>query len=296
MVKVSTGSLLFEQVLANLPAHVFVVDLETHSVVFSNYSLRWALGYPVTVSEDGSLEDILHSDDGAMLDESVGALEGAGEGATVEFDIRMKAVDGSWRWFSSRARVFARAENGMPLQIAAVSSDSSPSKLVTGNKRYQALQDPLTDLLNRQQFLGAVERVVAAGRVPSTLCICDIDYFKGVNESYGHLAGDRVLRAFAEILKRTLRHGDVIARFGADEFAILFPGVALSQCAPPMERVREQLASTRFPMGGDVFSVTASFGLAPYEGSGGGQLWIEAADRALRESKRRGRNQTSRID
>ena len=275
---------LCTRILAHVPACIFVLDRTARKLVYTNETLRWALGYPATIGADSLPEQLVHPEDWEQVDELANASKQAPSRTTLDLEIRLKALDGTWHWFVSRSRVLQRDDGGTAVRILAVAPD------VGGGPARGRQSDHLTDLLTHRQFVGAAERVIAAGTVPATLCVCNIDFFRGVNDSYGPLAGDQVLRAFAEILRRTLRQGDLIARLTADQFAVLFPGTSMDQCATPMERVREQLAATRFPGGGDTFSVTASFGLAGWSGTGDAEWWIEAAGEALAESRRRRRN------
>ena len=273
------------RILANLPAYVFVLDRAARQLAYSNEALRWALGYPATVGTESLPEQLVHPEDWEQLDELADSWNQAPSRTTLDIELRLKALDGTWHWFVARGRPFVRDQAGTVTKILAVAPDVG-SGVASHGRQF----DHLTDLLTRRQFIGAVERLITASTVPATLCVCNIDFFRGVNDSYGPLAGDQVLRAFAEILRRTLRQGDVIARLAADQFAVLFPGTSMDHCAPPMERVREQLAATRFPGGGDTFSVTASFGLAAWCGTGDAEWWIEAAERALAENRRNRRN------
>ncbi len=107
--------------------------------------------------------------------------------------------------------------------------------------RAQADTDPLTGLLNRTGFAKAANREHAlAGRTgaPLTVAVLDLDGFKHVNDAHGHAAGDRVLAELADAWMRTLRPGDVLARYGGDEFVVMFPATAAADAAEPIARMR----------------------------------------------------------
>jgi len=158
----------------------------------------------------------------------------------------------------------------------------------------QALVDSLTGLANRRSLEETLRSELArAGRFGDTVCIvfADLDYFKRVNDRYGHAAGDDVLKAFAVTLRKTVRESDVAGRWGGEEFALVLTGTDSGGGARLAERARVAIESHAVPMpDGDEVSVTASFGVASYpECRELGEL-LAAADSALYEAKREGRN------
>jgi two-component system, cell cycle response regulator len=156
--------------------------------------------------------------------------------------------------------------------------------------------DPLTGLHNRRYLMKQLDAAVGAARRhghPLTVCVCDIDRFKQVNDEHGHLAGDDVLRAFAGLVSQQLRREDLVARFGGDEFCLMFPHIDAEEAARAVERIRSALEERRMllPDGAEL-SVTATFGLAQLDPDGhlSGQELFEEADQALYEGKQLGRN------
>ena len=158
--------------------------------------------------------------------------------------------------------------------------------------------DPLTGLHNRRYLMKQLDVAVAASRRhkhPLTVTVCDIDRFKDVNDRYGHLVGDEVLRAFAGIVSQQLRKEDQVARFGGDEFCLMFPHVTPEEAARAIERIRLALEEyqLRAP-DGSLLSVTATFGMAQLSDEHrDGQHLFETADHALYEGKAGGRNRVS---
>lgn len=157
-----------------------------------------------------------------------------------------------------------------------------------------ASSDSLTDLDNRRCFFdkaGAeVERARRYGH-PLSLQMLDIDHFKAINDRYGHVAGDRVLTALADILRANLRHNDVAARLGGEEFAILLPETTIDDAFVHAERIRKSVAALSIAHGSDWLAVTVSIGIATM---GGGDSSIEPAlvraDNCLYRAKEEGRN------
>ncbi|NSY59906.1 sensor domain-containing diguanylate cyclase [Agrobacterium tumefaciens] len=164
---------------------------------------------------------------------------------------------------------------------------------LTNDFKAQAETDALTGLFNRRML----DRV-AQGRVdhladePICLILIDIDHFKKINDTHGHLAGDKVLVETADLLRSLLRSIDVVARFGGEEFAILVPGADLSQAVSLATKTQDALASHEFKSSsGDRIIVTASFGVAC--GRRGLEEWLQlakSADTALYSAKSDGRN------
>jgi diguanylate cyclase (GGDEF)-like protein len=162
--------------------------------------------------------------------------------------------------------------------------------------RAMALTDELTGLLNRRQLHNLLQnewlRAVRFKR-PFALGLADIDYFKHVNDAHGHLVGDEVLRHVGQVLERTLRRLDRVARFGGDEFAILMPETGRGEASIAMERVRTALAQSPYPPpgGGGPLAVTLSIGVSiPLEDAESIEQLIAVADRRLYAAKRAGRD------
>ncbi len=164
----------------------------------------------------------------------------------------------------------------------------------------QAHTDPLTGLLNRRGFevrLPYTLEHAGRGQRPITLAILDLDRFKLVNDRYGHAAGDALLQAVAELLKRNLRENDLAVRWGGEEFLILLADSDLRQAVQIFERIRTRIAQLRLT---EIQSqITASVGLAGGRipaGSGEVYRWIQQADDALREAKEAGRDRIVTAD
>ena len=155
-----------------------------------------------------------------------------------------------------------------------------------------ALTDSLTGLFNRRGFAEAGVRLVAreeASRGFVTIMICDLDHFKSVNDQYGHLAGDEVLRLFAKTMRANLRAGDLVARVGGEEFAVAL-ACSMEEAILAASRVREAYEFSGIAIDGRPISTTVSIGLAGGEAGIPIEALIAAADAALYRAKRLGRN------
>jgi two-component system cell cycle response regulator len=160
-----------------------------------------------------------------------------------------------------------------------------------------ATTDGLTGLLNKRAMLEAAEQKVAAsarfGRKLSVL-VTDIDFFKKVNDTYGHDVGDLVIKGLGAILTRQKRSTDQVARFGGEEFVVLCEQTDEAGAMLLAERIRDELGKTTFHAGKETFTVNCSIGVATFPEAG--QSWetlFKAADDALYTSKRSGRNQST---
>lgn len=159
----------------------------------------------------------------------------------------------------------------------------------------QSIRDPLTGLFNRRYLEESLHREISrAERNGDTLAVLmlDVDHFKNFNDSYGHEAGDSVLRALARLLKQSVREGDVACRFGGEEFIILLPETTLEIAQRRAEALREAAHQIRLNRAGQHLDpVSVSFGLAVYPDHGTStHALLNAADIALYRAKQAGRN------
>jgi diguanylate cyclase (GGDEF)-like protein/PAS domain S-box-containing protein len=163
--------------------------------------------------------------------------------------------------------------------------------------REQSIRDVLTGLYNRrylEETLGRELILAAREERPVSVIMADLDHFKKVNDLYGHLAGDEVLRVFGELLKRHSRASDIYCRYGGEEFLLVLPGLPKEIAVKRAELLRSETAAAPVNYGASPIGVTASFGVAtfPDDGRSSDEL-IGAADRALYAAKAAGRNRVA---
>ncbi|MCG8554192.1 MAG: diguanylate cyclase [Proteobacteria bacterium] len=155
-----------------------------------------------------------------------------------------------------------------------------------------AFTDPLTGLNNRHhtaQFLDQEVERARRYRNALSIILCDVDHFKSVNDTYGHNVGDDVLRSVSHALAKTMRKVDVVGRWGGEEFLLVLPNTGESGARIVAERLRRHIEAAPAHDPGPR-SVTISLGVASYRGGSSAEAFVERADRALYEAKRRGRN------
>ena len=162
-----------------------------------------------------------------------------------------------------------------------------------------ATRDPLTDCLNRRSFFEKSEPVFETARRNGQQLACimvDIDLFKSINDRYGHVKGDQVIRMVAQTLQASLRSSDTICRYGGEEFCITLPGLDIEQAIATAMRARTNIAAMKFPeiSGNTSLRVTASFGITTLDQEVADFAhFIDRADQALYISKNTGRNRVS---
>lgn len=205
-------------------------------------------------------------------------------------------------------RLFERAEEGDFSQSYDEAADSRPDAITRVGRAYNrvrtqlasmVLTDPLTGCLNRRGFDQALAREVArserAGSDMAVLAL-DLDHFKEINDVHGHLVGDEVLRAVGALLIQTARAGDIVARIGGEEFAVVLPDTSSASAYKVAERIRELMDQHQFSPTkptAEPLHITTSIGVvsgSPDLGDDYMELFMARADAALYHAKRTGRN------
>jgi diguanylate cyclase len=176
--------------------------------------------------------------------------------------------------------------------------DITARKLLESHLAFLATSDSLTGLANRSRFFSAARRELRQSRgqgAPPAVLLADIDHFKRINDEYGHEAGDVALTAFAETLQTLLSPGDIAARLGGEEFAVLSPGADLAAAVHLAERLRATVERLAVDVGGGVcLKMTVSIGVAMIaEDEDGVDRALSRADRAMYRAKRTGRNRVT---
>jgi diguanylate cyclase (GGDEF)-like protein len=275
--------------LATAPTGILLADLSTRAVLESNQTAQRLLGLEAS---DRPLEHLLET----LLTESPWSevLARVASGDRVEnAEITLPPVkDGgepSWLLVSARAVPF----DGQLRALVGL-ADISRQKELEAELRERAIRDPLTGLFNRRHFeaqaLQALKRARRDGG-PVSLVMSDIDHFKSINDTHGHVNGDRALRRLAEIIRATIREADTPGRLGGEEFGLLLPGVDRDGARVLAERLRKATEETVLRLPHDkILSMTVSLGVAQAHPDDTLESLVTRADTALYAAKNGGRN------
>ena len=276
---------------------VGIAVIEDGRFTFTNAKFDVIFGYSAGELDVLSLADLVAEEDKPLLAEHIDELLGK-KVTHIDCTFRGRRKNGAGIDIEMHSSATEQAEKTI---IVAVVQDVSErmraereTQALYALLREQSIRDPLTGLFNRRYFDAALEReVTLAQRRGSTVSVvmCDFDHFKSINDRYGHLAGDEVLRAFATMMTRQCRNSDIACRYGGEEFVLLMPDMPGTKALERMEMLRTSLAATPAEYGGSAFTVTASFGVATYPQCGKNAIELLAAtDHALYGAKRGGRN------
>ena len=157
-----------------------------------------------------------------------------------------------------------------------------------------AITDALTGMYNRHYLYEIAEKTIAQAKrlkYPLSLAIFDIDFFKKINDKYGHLAGDGVLKSFASLLMDRVRESDIVVRYGGEEFIAILPETDMKRAFVAIEAIRKMVETMEISIEEDtVISITISIGIAEYNYNETLDQLIKRADEALYLAKKRGRN------
>ena len=229
------------------------------------------------------------------------SLPRAGMHSDLAIPLRSRGqVTGAFRVACRRRHAYEPEDFEILKRLADLMSVAVENQRLLQATRRMAEVDGLTGISNRRHFQETIvretERAHATGR-PLALLMMDVDHFKRVNDTWGHPAGDAVLRHVAHTVGRLLRRTDLVARYGGEEFAALLPGADAGAAARVAENLRAEVEKTPLPLAhpGPPLAVTISLGVAAFpEDAPHVPGLVEAADRALYRAKREGRNRVVR--
>ncbi len=225
--------------------------------------------------------------DAADLDSLKQVLESHLEGLLGTMDEHQQQRD-------LREQEVAARLKGLAERVAHMEQEAQGYREHLEVQRQKALIDPLTGLPNRAAWSERLDYEVNAWHQRGnslSLAMLDLDHFKRINDGYGHLAGDKVLKIIANVLSKRLRPTDFIARFGGEEFVLLMPDSTLADALAVGEVLREAIAACPFHFKGEPVTITVSMGVAQFQSGERSDLALKRADEALYRAKAAGRNQ-----
>lgn len=287
----------FQQLVENLHEVFFVREADSTRILYISPSVQklWA-GF------DGSLDGVWENFFTRIYPEDQDKLKVMKQNlsqpdGTAELEYRMRGVNGDIRWVWGRATRLTRAPE--PDWVVGVIEDITDRKRLEQALSKMAKTDPLTSLANRAQFFehGELERYRANRYGHSlTVLMIDIDYFKQVNDTYGHSVGDQVLVMVTRHCSQLLRPTDMMARIGGEEFAVVLSETNLEQACALAERLRVETAQQQVLFEGQNVFVTISIGVAQLRPDDSTfDAVLRRADDALYQAKREGRNRVATI-
>lgn len=224
--------------------------------------------------------------DAADLDDLKSVLENHLEGLLGTMDQHQKQRDEREQEVAARLQSLAE-------RVAHMEQEALGFREHLEEQRQKALIDPLTGLPNRAAWSERLEHEIGEWQQHGNtlmLAMLDLDHFKRINDNYGHLAGDKVLKIIASVLRKRLRGSDFIARFGGEEFVLLMPATVPAVGAKLLETLRASIEACPFHFKGERVTVTISMGLAAFRPGEHSDMVLKRADQALYRAKNAGRN------
>lgn len=231
-------------------------------------------GLQTSMQDAADLEDLKH------------VLENHLEGLLGTMDQHQKQRD-------EREQEVAARLQGLAERVAHMEQEAMGYREHLEEQRQKALIDPLTGLPNRAAWSERLEHEIGEWQQHGNtlmLAMLDLDHFKRINDNYGHLAGDKVLKIIASVLHKRLRGSDFIARFGGEEFVLMMPATVPAVGAKLLETLRASIEACPFHFKGERVTVTISMGLTAFKPGEHSDMVLKRADQALYRAKNAGRN------
>ncbi|OZB35624.1 MAG: sensor domain-containing diguanylate cyclase [Halothiobacillus sp. 14-56-357] len=262
-------------------------------------NLKRFLGYGPDEMEPvlSTWKDNVHPDDLPIV---LGALDEHLPGRRSQFfaTYRLRNRNGFYLWVEDHGVVTDYLPNGEPARVVGFINDVTDYKTLEVALQKEATRDSLTGLFNRRRgmelLLETFNETVkpqSNTRVELSLLVIDLDFFKRINDLYGHLEGDEVLRIAGSLILKSLPENAVAFRWGGEEFLVALPGTSLAEARERAEKIRQAFVNPEWPPGIEGECVTVSIGIAQYPQEATQLIeLIAAADKAVYRAKRLGRN------
>ena len=279
----------FESAFGNAPIGMTLIDMDDRWLQV-NPALCSITGYSATELKTTTLRAITHPEDvGVDADDRRRLI--AGDISTYQTEKRYRHAWGHHVWVLLTVSL-VRDEAGAALYVITQVQDISERKELAGRLEYLVDHDMLTGLFNRRRFeqelAQETERARRYGH-PGAVLLIDVDHFKDVNDTFGHAAGDDLLKAVAGALKQRLRQTDVLGRVGGDEFAILLPGAGADRAKIVADEIIKGLNRSMAVLADRSVHLTASVGVSLFDHLTDTEV-LGYADLAMYEAKEAGRN------
>ena len=282
----------FEYLLGASPSVIYVCDMDnqyTCSYVSQNLTDITGHNPEQMISSNTFWKDHVHPDDIRKTIIRIGRNLKSGNGA-VEYRFRHK--NGKYRWIYDQQRIIN--EDGRAIQVIGSWTDFTEVKKLREEIQYKTSFNDLTGLINRGEFERRLQQLMEEATAETgqhVICYMDMDQFKVINNTYGHFAGDQLLKKFSNELADVFSKRDLLGYLGGDEFGILLPHCTINQAMSVLENVREFVNEFRFIWQGKKLSITVSIGVVPINKHTGTSTDILSyADSACFAAKEAGRD------
>lgn len=289
--KLSASEARFRQMIETTPVGLVLARMPDHYITYINQHAAMMFGMPQAAALSKRAHE-LYYDRIDFIHHTNDALAGQ---AVNNAECILKHRDGNPFW-ANVSMSATKAAEGTTLVIGL--NDITQRKKLEDELKRRATTDSLSGLANRAYFMElAKQEIVRAKRYQHPACVLmlDIDFFKKVNDRYGHQTGDRVIKAMADLCRASLRDNDLLARIGGEEFTAFLPETPLAEAFEVAERLRKNIEQHRLELDdGNYIQFTTSIGLSALRNEDANvEAPLKRADEALYISKNHGRNQTS---
>ncbi|MBU2706075.1 diguanylate cyclase [Zooshikella marina] len=273
----------------------FLQELNDRLGDFQQRLIQAQAGMSASLDDIAALQSSVQDNVGSIRESMSSASDLQSLKHTVEsrLDNILSSMERYHQQTSDRTQV-ADQLNVLVERIASMEQHTKELQADLVKERDRATKDPLTELANRGAYEERIQLEYARWKryqAPLVICIADIDFFKRINDQYGHLAGDKLLKIFAQLLTKRLREVDFVARYGGEEFVILMSSTPIEDAQQVIEEVRRLIETTPFHFQQKEVAVTASFGLTEFKQGDDPHSAFARADDALYKAKQNGRNQ-----
>lgn len=283
---------VYELIVENAPNMIWMSGKDKLCYYFNRSWLRFT-GRSIEQEQGNGWAEGVHPED---LERCINVYEDCFEHQLPFYmEYRLRRADGEYRWISDQGTPVYDDDKTF---LGYLGSCLDIHEKIMGQKVIDmAYYDSLTRLHSRQFFIDKLTESIQKCRQGGSkvaLALIDLDNFKHINDTYGHRSGDIVLMKVAEVIKGTVRAGDVASRYGGDEFVLMLEGADVLTATAVAHRIDEEIASLKFDFGAAEVHVSASIGIAEFEMSMSLESFITSADKDMYHNKRRRKHKMSR--
>lgn len=288
-----TEALRYKEAVEAAGFDIWENNFVTGDTYGTNRQLFINLGYPEEELPQSTAEtfDKIHPED---LQKALQKVQEHVDGKSERYasEMRIKAKDGTWVWTGSYGRVIERDDQGGVTRIIGVSFDIDQRRIMEETMKEMAFTDALTGIGNRRMLMEAASHEVERGlryKHPMALLLIDLDNFKHINDTYGHLVGDDILIQFAKCLEHQIRTTDIKTRYGGDEFVVVLVEANEQDALDTAIRLQHAVSQKDFNI---PEVLTISIGITTLNPTDTLIEMVKRSDQALYKAKKTGKNKT----